>query len=333
LSREARDYNALFDKVLAVLGDSFQIDYANRFDGRIETFPLPGEPEPLRLTAPGLLEIGPAVWRRAVVEIRARPDGGFWLSLRVLKVSERKSSQDNHKVASHTKEAAWQVVGRDDLLEQKLLRQMAGQPLPAGHGIRQPTPKSAEEMRKMADFYQATGHPATADFYCALADKRTKNRQEKPIPDQGDLAWDRLGLKLVPIGPEAVAQVRPKLHGGMKILAIRPTLPSFSGKAPQPSPAAQTLLRTGDVLIGLHQWEALNRDNVAYALGYCQGASLGTVRYVAVRNNQLLQGVFNLSREEENSGVGLNSSAGLTGSIRLNERNFDLGFPIQSPRR
>jgi uncharacterized protein (TIGR03067 family) len=109
----------------------------------------------------------------------------------------------------------------------------------------------------------------------------------------GDVAWERLGLRLAVVEAPAVSPADRELHGGMRVTAVRPTVPTADGKE-QLSPAAREKLQEGDILVGLHQWETLSRDDVAFVLGYAQGAGLRTVRYVLVRNKEVIKGVFTL---------------------------------------
>jgi hypothetical protein len=66
------NYNRLFEKVHDVLGETFQISYANRFDGRIEgeSQSVPGQPQ----------EDGRR--HRVSVQIQPRDNGGFALDVR-----------------------------------------------------------------------------------------------------------------------------------------------------------------------------------------------------------------------------------------------------------
>jgi hypothetical protein len=80
------DYNVLFDRATKVLGDHFQIEYANRFDGRIETHPTEVK-----------LPDGSVIRRRAMVQITALDDGTFLVQVRVLdhRSADRKTGQES----------------------------------------------------------------------------------------------------------------------------------------------------------------------------------------------------------------------------------------------
>jgi hypothetical protein len=88
-------YARLFEKVLDVLGDDFDIAYANRYDGRIETS----------------LD---AAHRRVGVTITA-VQGGYRIEVRVLRQREGRFGPAGAKVA----------LGRDVALEQAILARLA----------------------------------------------------------------------------------------------------------------------------------------------------------------------------------------------------------------
>jgi hypothetical protein len=102
VGREPQDYKTVFSKTLGVIGEHFdQITYANRYDGRIEAQTIGPAKEP------------PTITRQAVVEIRSRPEGGFFLNVRI------------HKgIVKGTK---WEPIGRDHKLERLILRRLNGQ--------------------------------------------------------------------------------------------------------------------------------------------------------------------------------------------------------------
>ena len=91
--------------------------------------------------------------------------------------------------------------------------------------------------------------------------------------------WKRLGVKAVPVGPEAVAKANPQLHGGLVLTEVAP-----GGVA-----AAAGLIR-GDVLVGLHQWETLNADNVAFVLNHKDLASFLPLKFYVARDGKLKDG-------------------------------------------
>jgi RNA polymerase sigma factor (sigma-70 family) len=144
---------------------------------------------------------------------------------------------------------------------------------------------------------------------------------EIPWLATGDLIWDRLGLKLEPVGQDAVTPAHLQLHGGLRVVAIRPTVLTASGEL-QSSPAVQAKIKVGDILVGLHQWETLDRENVLYALGYWQGTGNRTLDFYVVRNKVVHRGTFTRTRAPATQGAAVTSDNGLTGSVILQQRQL-----------
>ena len=87
-------YGAVFEKVLDILDDYFEIAYANRYDGRIETHPrtAPGLEQPWKPGSPDFPQRLEATLQsmrhRAFVLIQPADDGGFFIQVQVLKELE-----------------------------------------------------------------------------------------------------------------------------------------------------------------------------------------------------------------------------------------------------
>jgi hypothetical protein len=87
-------YGTVFEKVLDVIDDYFEIAYANRYDGRIETFPRiapgfeqlwkPGSPDAYQRLQATLQTIR----HRCTVLIQPAPDGGFFVQVTIFKELE-----------------------------------------------------------------------------------------------------------------------------------------------------------------------------------------------------------------------------------------------------
>jgi hypothetical protein len=138
-------YGAVFEKVLDTVDDYFEIAYANRYDGRIETFPriAPGLEQPWKPGSPDfpqrLLATLQTIRHRALFLIQPADDGGFFVQVTVFKELEdlprpvRATAgaaifQDNVTVERQYEvidptvfESAWIPLGRDVKLEQVLL--------------------------------------------------------------------------------------------------------------------------------------------------------------------------------------------------------------------
>jgi serine protease Do len=98
-------------------------------------------------------------------------------------------------------------------------------------------------------------------------------------PASADLVWRKLGLRLAAVDGEAVTRVNRQLHGGLEVVAI-----DADGVA------ARAGIRRGDILVGLHQWETLTVDNVAYVLTHPDLASFNPLSFHVVRGSQIRRG-------------------------------------------
>src|SRR5438046_3146974 len=87
-------YGKVFEKVFDVVSDYFEVAEANRYDGRIETFPriAPGLEQPWKPGSPDfyqrLLATLQSVRHRAIVLIQPADNGGFFVDVRVFKELE-----------------------------------------------------------------------------------------------------------------------------------------------------------------------------------------------------------------------------------------------------
>jgi len=98
-------------------------------------------------------------------------------------------------------------------------------------------------------------------------------------PGSAELVWRKLGLRLVAVGADAVSRASPQLRGGMLISEV----------APQ-SAAAIAGLQRGDILVGLHTWEILTHDNIAFVLQHKDFAAFLPLKYYIIREGRLREG-------------------------------------------
>ena len=96
-----------------------------------------------------------------------------------------------------------------------------------------------------------------------------------------EVAAKRLGIKVAPVGADAVAKANPQLHGGLAIVDVT------AGSA-----AAAAGLQKGDVLVGLHSWETLRVDDVSFVLNHKDYASFLPLKYYTARDGKLKDGWF-----------------------------------------
>jgi hypothetical protein len=142
-------YARVFDKVIDVIDDFFEIAYYNRYDGRIETHPAiaPGLEQ---LWKPGSPDFGQrllasfqTIRHRAIVLITTADDGGYFIDVKVLKELEDlpvpvratagtatfrmpSTLERQFEVIEPTLyEANWIPIGRDYKLEQVILERLA----------------------------------------------------------------------------------------------------------------------------------------------------------------------------------------------------------------
>jgi serine protease Do len=102
---------------------------------------------------------------------------------------------------------------------------------------------------------------------------------EPARPGAAELVWRKLGVRLVPIRPDAVGRVNRQLNGGLEVTAVDPS-----------SPASRAGIRRGDILVGLHQWETLSLDNVVFVLSHPDLASFNPLSFYIVRGGQVRRG-------------------------------------------
>jgi serine protease Do len=94
-----------------------------------------------------------------------------------------------------------------------------------------------------------------------------------------DLVWRKLGVRLSPVNSELVARTNQQLHGGLAVVEIRAD-----------GAAARAGIQRGDILVGLHQWEMLTLENVAFVLSHPDLATFQPVRFYIVRNGLVHRG-------------------------------------------
>lgn len=142
-------YARVFDKVLDVVDDFFDIAYYDRYNGYIETHPMtaPGLEQPWKPGSPDfyqrLLAFLQSIRHRAIVQITTAEDGGYWVEVRVLKELEdapqplrATAGQATFRMNSTVErqfeviepalfDTKWIPIGRDAKLEQVILERLA----------------------------------------------------------------------------------------------------------------------------------------------------------------------------------------------------------------
>ena len=110
---------------------------------------------------------------------------------------------------------------------------------------------------------------------------------EVPNPSQtaASGAWEALGLELRTMPADEFKQkFHTRYRGGLVVVDVRPN-----------SPAAEQGIHAGDVLVGMHIWETISLDNVAYILKRPDFSSITPVKFFILRGNETLYGFMPVS--------------------------------------
>jgi serine protease Do len=104
---------------------------------------------------------------------------------------------------------------------------------------------------------------------------------DQASPPTAELVWRKLGLRLSPVNAELVSRNNRQLHGGLVVVDL-----SSDGAG------AKAGIQRGDILVGLHQWETVTLDNVAFVLTHPDLSSFHPLRFFIVRSGQVHRGWF-----------------------------------------
>jgi len=102
---------------------------------------------------------------------------------------------------------------------------------------------------------------------------------DRSRPAPGELVWAKLGVQLKAIDGDLVSRVNHQLHGGLEVTAVD-----------ESSVAAKAGIRQGDILVGLHNWETLTVDNVAFVLSHPDLSHFTPLSFYIVRSGQVRRG-------------------------------------------
>jgi serine protease Do len=103
-------------------------------------------------------------------------------------------------------------------------------------------------------------------------------------PALADRSWSTLGLKLSVMDQGEFKDLNTRYRGGLTVLDVRPG-----------SPAAQQGIRRGDVLVGMHIWETISLENIAYILERDDLNRLDSIVFYIVRGSDTLYGHMRLA--------------------------------------
>jgi serine protease Do len=94
-----------------------------------------------------------------------------------------------------------------------------------------------------------------------------------------ELVWHKMGVRLNAVTAETVSRYNAHLHGGLAVVDVNAE-----------SPAGKAGIQRGDILVGLHQWETVTLDNVAFVLTHPDLASFNPLRFYIIRAGQVHRG-------------------------------------------
>ena len=149
-------------------------------------------------------------------------------------------------------------------------------------------------VKRAIDFERALlGRPAEQSLALSIQrDGQAKTLQlvlPSASPEADDFeqrTWRLLGLRLIPASKEECQRAASRYRGGMRVLAVRAD-----------GPAARQGIRTGDVLVGMHVWETISRDNVVYVLNHADLESFQPLKFFVLRGDETLYGFMQVKRE------------------------------------
>ncbi len=94
-----------------------------------------------------------------------------------------------------------------------------------------------------------------------------------------DRCWREFGVRLEPVQAAAVQKLQARYRGGLLVEEVR-----------EDGPAAEQGIRKGDILVGLHVWETIAPDNIAYILERAEQEHLNPIKFYVLRGRETLFG-------------------------------------------
>ncbi|XZE43133.1 trypsin-like peptidase domain-containing protein [Pirellulaceae bacterium SH467] len=105
--------------------------------------------------------------------------------------------------------------------------------------------------------------------------------RKSSVSDETDIlrmAWDKLGIRVVPVPASQVEPVGKDYEGGLKIVEVRPN-----------SPAARQALSTGDIIVGVMDWKTPNLKHLAWVMANNSFQTASAAQFHLLRRNQFLK--------------------------------------------
>ncbi|MBL8850795.1 MAG: PDZ domain-containing protein, partial [Planctomycetaceae bacterium] len=96
--------------------------------------------------------------------------------------------------------------------------------------------------------------------------------------------WKVVGVRVSKVASGDPALEGQPYKGGLSVTQVR-----------SDSPASRNGVQSGDVLVGLHQWETITPENVNYILSHPQFSTFNPLKFYILRNHETLYGHFDLT--------------------------------------
>jgi len=97
--------------------------------------------------------------------------------------------------------------------------------------------------------------------------------------------WNTCGMRLAPIPEKELRDLDVRYRGGLRVVAIQ-----------SDGPASRQGIRPGDVLVGMHVWETISKDNVLYVLNHKDFEKFQPTKFYVLRGRETLYGHMQLNR-------------------------------------
>jgi serine protease Do len=99
-----------------------------------------------------------------------------------------------------------------------------------------------------------------------------------------DRVWNVVGLRLKTVSANQFRPLHSRYRGGLRVTSVRPD-----------GPADEQGIRAGDILVGMHIWETISLENVAYVLKRIDTDRLRPLKFYVLRGDQPFFGYLSLA--------------------------------------
>lgn len=99
-----------------------------------------------------------------------------------------------------------------------------------------------------------------------------------------DAAYNLIGLRLEVADASKVRAIDASYKGGLRVVAVKPNSPAFNAQ-----------IKTGDVLVGLLDWQTPNWDDLAYILNSPELKESNSPKFHIMRGRELFWGNFDIA--------------------------------------